>query len=115
MTYYVVRMGKPRTPTGRCRRTHEELKITFPHADCELEFNNPFQLLVATILSAQATDKSVNKVTPQVFRNFPNPEKLAEAKIPEIENPFSIKLKKKLNDIQYDRSLDFGDWKLKIT
>ena len=34
---------------------------------------------------------------------------------PEIENPFSIKLKKKLNDIQYDRSLDFGDWKLKIT
>ncbi len=86
MTYYVVRMGKPRTPTGRCRRTHEELKITFPHADCELEFNNPFQLLVATILSAQATDKSVNKATPQVFRNFPNPEKLAEAKIPEIEN-----------------------------
>ena len=35
--------------------------------------------------------------------------------IPEIENPFSIKLKKKLNDIQYDRSLDFDDWKLKIT
>ena len=86
MTYYVVRMGKPRTPIGRCRRTHQELKITFPDADCELEFNNPFQLLVATILSAQATDKSVNKATPQVFRNFPNPEKLAEAKIPEIEN-----------------------------
>ena len=78
-------MGKPRTPEGRCRRTNEELKSTFPDAECELDFETPFQLLVATILSAQATDKSVNKATPKLFETYGTPEKLAEAEIVEIE------------------------------
>ncbi len=78
-------MAKPRTPEGRCRRTNEELKSTFPEAECELDFENPFQLLVATILSAQATDKSVNKSTPKLFEVFGTPEKLAVAEIVEIE------------------------------
>lgn len=78
-------MAKPRTAEGRCRRTNEELKATFPEAECELEFETPFQLLVATILSAQATDKSVNKATPKLFEAFGTPEKLAEAEIDEIE------------------------------
>mgnify|MGYP006241536815 FL=1 len=78
-------MAKPRTAEGRCRRTNEELKTTFPEAECELEFETPFQLLVATILSAQATDKSVNKATPKLFEAFGTPEKLAEAEIDEIE------------------------------
>ena len=43
------------------------LKELFPEARCELIYNNPFQLLVATILSAQCTDKQVNKVTPALF------------------------------------------------
>lgn len=78
-------MGKPRTALGRCLRAHEELKSTFPNAECELDFESPFQLLVATILSAQATDKSVNKVTPKLFKIYDTPARLAAAEIPEIE------------------------------
>jgi len=78
-------MAKPRTAEGRCRRTNEELKFTFPDAECELDFETPFQLLVATILSAQATDKSVNKATPKLFEAYGTPEKLAVAKVAEIE------------------------------
>jgi endonuclease-3 len=78
-------MGKPRTALGRCLRTHEELKSTFPNAECELDFESPFQLLVATILSAQATDKSVNKATPKLFKIYDTPAQLAAAEIPEIE------------------------------
>lgn len=49
-----------------------------PHAETELNYNNPYQLLVAVILSAQCTDKRVNMVTPALFERFPNPEALAE-------------------------------------
>lgn len=49
-----------------------------PVAETELEYNNPYQLLVAVILSAQCTDKRVNMVTPDLFKAFPSPEKLAE-------------------------------------
>ena len=48
------------------------LKELFPEARCELIYNNPFQLLVATILSAQCTDKQVNKVTPALFAEYPD-------------------------------------------
>ncbi|HNQ13147.1 MAG TPA: endonuclease III [Bacteroidia bacterium] len=51
-----------------------------PIAETELEFKNPFQLLVAVILSAQCTDKRVNLVTPDLFRHFPNPESLSKAR-----------------------------------
>ena len=46
----------------------------FPQADCALHHENPFQLLVATILSAQCTDERVNKVTPELFRKYPKPQ-----------------------------------------
>jgi len=52
---------------------------------CELDFENPFQLLVATILSAQSTDKTVNSITPQVFARWPTPEALAAADPDEVE------------------------------
>lgn len=78
-------MARPRSAAGRCRRTHEELKTVFPEAECELNFQNAFQLLTATILSAQATDVSVNKATPLLFKKYPSPEALAEAEIPDIE------------------------------
>ena len=78
-------MARPRSAAGRCRRTHEELKTVFPEAECELNFQNAFQLLTATILSAQATDISVNKATPLLVKKYPSPEALAEAEIPDIE------------------------------
>lgn len=58
----------------------DEIYILFPNAHCELNYNNIFELAVATILSAQTTDKSVNKVTPNLFSKYPNPMELANAK-----------------------------------
>ena len=78
-------MARPRTPKGRCLRTHEELKTEYPDAECELDYKNEFQLLAATILSAQATDVSVNKATPDLFKRFPNPEELSVANVEEVE------------------------------
>ena len=82
---YVEIMARPRTPKGRCLRTHEELKTEYPDAECELDYKNEFQLLAATILSAQATDVSVNKATPDLFKRFPNPEELSVANVEEVE------------------------------
>lgn len=56
-----------------------------PEAETELNYENPYQLLVAVILSAQCTDKRVNIVTPEVFRKFPTPEKLANAEFEDVE------------------------------
>ncbi len=78
-------MARPRTPKGRARRTHELLAEEYPEAVCELDHDNPFQLLVATILSAQCTDKRVNMVTPDLFAAYPTPEKLAEAPLAHVE------------------------------
>jgi endonuclease-3 len=78
-------MARPRTPRGRARRTHEHLAEEYPEAHCELDHSNAFELLVATVLSAQATDVSVNKVTPSLFAAYPTPEALAEATPAEIE------------------------------
>lgn len=55
------------------------LKREYPDAHCELDFENPLQLLIATILSAQCTDKRVNMVTPWLFRTFPTARALAAA------------------------------------
>ncbi len=57
----------------------------YPDAQCELNFASPFQLLIATILSAQTTDVSVNKVTPVLFQRFPDAQALAEANLGEIK------------------------------
>jgi endonuclease-3 len=54
-------------------------------ADCALRHRNAFELLVATILSAQCTDERVNKVTPALFRRYPTPSKMAKAPLPELE------------------------------
>ena len=57
--------------TRRARRTNRELAVLYPHAHCELDFTTPLELAVATILSAQCTDKRVNEVTPALFRAYP--------------------------------------------
>ena len=57
-----------------------EMQKMFPDAHCELDHKTPFQLLIATILSAQATDKGVNKVTPKLFAIYPNAHALAIVK-----------------------------------
>jgi len=56
-----------------------------PDAQTELHYNNPYELLVSVILSAQCTDKRVNMVTPALFKKFPNPEYLANATFEEVE------------------------------
>lgn len=58
-------------------------KINMPVAETELHFSNPFELLIAVILSAQCTDKRINMITPALFRDFPTPEALA-ATTPEV-------------------------------
>jgi endonuclease-3 len=78
-------MGSPRTPKGRARETHLRLTDEYPEAICELDHKNPFQLLAATILSAQCTDKRVNMVTPALFKRYPTPKDLAEANLSELE------------------------------
>ncbi len=82
-------MARPRTPKGRARRVHELLADEYPDARCELDHENPFQLLIATILSAQATDVGVNKVTPGLFARFPDAHSLAVADPEEVEKLIS--------------------------
>lgn len=64
----------------------KKLDLLYPHVACALDFDGPFQLLVATILSAQCTDKRVNMVTPVLFAKFGTVEKMAGARVGEIEN-----------------------------
>lgn len=61
------------------------LKREYPEVRCFLDFETPYQLLVATILSAQCTDERVNKTTPALFKKFPDAKKMAKAKQSEIE------------------------------
>lgn len=61
------------------------LEKLYPDAVCSLEYNDPFQLLIATRLSAQCTDKRVNMVTPDLFKEFPTAEKMANADIKRVE------------------------------
>lgn len=61
------------------------LKKYYPNAHCALDHKNPFELLVATILSAQCTDARVNIVTPALFKKYPTPQKMANAKIEDLE------------------------------
>lgn len=67
----------------RARKINRELAQLYPYAHAELDFRNPFELLVATVLSAQTTDIRVNAVTPALFARFPTP--LAMAQAPSIE------------------------------
>jgi len=83
----------PVTPTGesrtalvrRARRIGRELAVTYPDAHCELNFENPLQLVIDTILSAQCTDERVNLTTPALFARYPTAEALAAADHAELE------------------------------
>lgn len=81
-------MARPRTPAGRARRALEILTEEYPGTArdlCELDHTNDFELLAATILSAQCTDARVNMVTPHLFARYPTPEDLAHAEPAELE------------------------------
>jgi endonuclease-3 len=78
-------MGKPRTPAGRAKEVALRLAVLYPEAECELTHSNAFELLAATILSAQCTDVRVNMVTPALFAKYPTPQALADANPSELE------------------------------
>ncbi len=63
----------------------EILKQTYPNAKCSLDFETPFQMMIAVMLSAQCTDDRVNKITPTLFKKYPTPEKMASSTVEEIE------------------------------
>ncbi|MEV8392901.1 MULTISPECIES: endonuclease III [unclassified Streptomyces] len=69
----------------RARRINRELAEVYPYAHPELDFRNPFELLVATVLSAQTTDLRVNQTTPALFAKYPTPEDMAAAVPEELE------------------------------
>jgi endonuclease-3 len=80
--------GRPRSPKGRARVVADRLAEEYPGTAtelCALDYSNPYELLVATILSAQTTDERVNMVTPAVFAKYPRPADLAAADPAELE------------------------------
>jgi endonuclease-3 len=78
-------MGTPRTPKGRIKAISAQLAADYPEALCELDHRNAFELLAATILSAQTTDARVNMVTPTLFARYPDAVALAGAVPSELE------------------------------
>jgi endonuclease-3 len=68
----------------RYEKVLEYFKTNHPIAETELNHNNPFELIIAVILSAQCTDKRVNQLTPPLLERFPTPEELAKADVPEV-------------------------------
>lgn len=79
---------RPRSPKGRARIVADRLAVEYPGTAkdlCALDHTNPYELLAATILSAQTTDEMVNKVTPAFFARYPTPEDLAQANPSEVE------------------------------
>lgn len=81
---------KPAPAPKKPKRTgaaevHARLQATLPSPKCELDFHTPWQLVIATILSAQATDKLINRVTPVLFARWPTPRALADAAQEEVE------------------------------
>ncbi len=84
----VVKKTTPRASragSARALRLLGALAAAYPDAHCELDYHSPHELLVATILSAQATDVSVNKATPALFARFPTPDAYARTTPAEIE------------------------------
>jgi endonuclease-3 len=82
---------RPRSAAARlalalATEIQRRLAEAYPDAHCELDHRNAFELAVATVLSAQCTDKRVNMVTPELFRRWPTPATLAEASLEEIED-----------------------------
>jgi endonuclease III len=80
------KLGKARLPdAAEVAHTYRKLRERYPDAHCELDHGNAFQLVVATVLSAQSTDVMVNKVTPELFRRWPTPRLLAAADPAEVQ------------------------------
>ena len=79
-------MTSPSERSDRARQVDDLLAAEWPDARCELDFTTPFELLVATVLSAQTTDVRVNSVTPELFRRYPGPREVAGADQGELED-----------------------------
>jgi endonuclease III len=79
-------MARPRGAKARAAVVIERLAQEYPDAECALVHENAFQLLAATILSAQTTDENVNNVTPQLFAKYPTPRDLAHADPEDVES-----------------------------
>jgi endonuclease-3 len=79
-----AKTAKPLAPE-RIAAILDALRQTYPNVVCALTHRNAFELTIATILSAQTTDVNVNKVTPELFRLYPTPKRLAAASLPELE------------------------------
>lgn len=84
--WHTLRMTVKNARAQRAKKTLTALKNRYPEASIQLEFASPWELLVATILSAQCTDARVNKITPEFFRRWPGPAELAQANLEDIEN-----------------------------
>jgi endonuclease-3 len=78
-------VARPRGATQRAQLVNERLTELYPDVRCALDHSNPYELLVATILSAQSTDQRVNMVTPALFAEYPTPADLAEADPARVE------------------------------
>src|SRR3954470_21369381 len=78
-------VSRPPKSAAQTRRIMAKLSVQHPNADTELHFANAYQLLVATILSAQCTDERVNQVTPPLFKRYPDARALAKASTNELE------------------------------
>src|SRR5699024_9015721 len=74
-----MRQETPLAKKRRARKIYRVLGEVFPYAHAELDFSNPFELLVATVLSAQTTDIRANSVTPQLFAQYPDADAMAHA------------------------------------
>ena len=81
----IPRVTRTSPPDARARSIVRRLRAEYPDAGCSLTFSTPWELLVATILSAQCTDERVNMVTPGLFRRFPSPEAFAAADQADVE------------------------------
>jgi endonuclease-3 len=80
-----TKVAAPSKTAAETRRIMAKLAGQHPNADTELHFSNPYQLLVATILSAQCTDERVNQVTPALFKRYPDARALAQASTDDLE------------------------------
>lgn len=80
------RHSSPATRHARASELLRILRVTYPDAHCELDHDGPFQLLIATILSAQCTDVRVNMVTPALFKKYPEAKSLAAARQEDVED-----------------------------
>jgi len=79
------RLGSRKVLTERAAQILDLLELTHPEARCALDYRNPFELVAATILSAQCTDERVNQVTPVLFRRYPDAKAMARAKAEDLE------------------------------